>query len=114
MLPQNTRESALRREEFHQTLQHWLDESFDNFVGDPDSHAGPAWLWVRHGGSHFHLDAGSTRAGVRRYLRVVADNGGDVHWFTPAPETGTPCRVAVGPERQVIEGFEFHRHHGNR
>ena len=36
MLPQNTRESALRREEFHQTLQHWLDESFDNFVGDPD------------------------------------------------------------------------------
>jgi len=113
MLPQNTRESALRREEFHETLRNWLDESFDNCVGDPDSHAGPAWLWVRHGGSHFYLDAGSTRAGVRRYLRVVADNGGDVRWFTQS-QAGIPFRVAVGPERQIIEGFAFYQQHRSR
>jgi type V secretory pathway adhesin AidA len=111
MLPQNTRESALRREEFHQTLRTWLDESFDDRVGDSDGHAGPAWLWVRHGGSHFHLNAGSTRTGVRQYLRVVAENGGDAHWST---QDGLLDRVAVGPDRQVIAGFDFYRYAAGR
>jgi hypothetical protein len=110
MLPQNTRESAIRREEFHAVLQTWLDESLDNYVGDPGHHAGPAWLWVRHGGDHFYLNAETTRAGVRRYLRAVTESGGDPAWTMERSIAGVRERVAVGKDRQIIEGFEFYRH----
>jgi hypothetical protein len=110
MLPQNTRESALRREAFHQVLQTWLDESFDAYIGDPQSHAGMAWLWVRHGGSHFYLNADSTRTGIRHYLHLVEENSGEPDWVLQNSIPGVRDRVAVGPNRQVIEGFEFYRH----
>jgi hypothetical protein len=106
MLQQNTRESAVRREEFHRILKDWLDESFDDRVGDDTSHAGPAWLWVRHGGRHFHLNAGTTRAGVRNYLKAVEQNGGDPRWST---RHSADTRVTIGPGSRVIEGFEFHQ-----
>jgi hypothetical protein len=110
MIEQNTRESALRREEFHVVLQHWLDESFDNIAGEKDSHAGPAWLWVRHAGDHYYLTAGSTRAGVREYLRLVKDAGGDPEWTLESSVSGTPDRVAVGADHRIVEGFEFYHH----
>jgi hypothetical protein len=110
MLPQNTRESAIRREEFHQLLQDWLDDSFDNRIGDPESHAGTAWLWVRHGGDHFYLNAGSTRAGIREYVNQVTGSRGDPEWSTPSQEAGVRERVAVGRSRRIIDGFEFYRH----
>lgn len=110
MLPQNTRESALRREDFHQALKHWLDESYDSRVGDADSHAGPAWLWVRHGGNHYYLNAGSTREGVRSYLRAVAENDGDPKWSMQPADEESRERVAVGDAGEVIDGFEFYRH----
>lgn len=110
MLQQNTRESAVRREEFHDALRMWLDESFDACVGEPDSHAGTAWLWVRHGGEHYYLNADATREGVRRYVREVERNGGDPEWSTGRSAGGVRERVAVGRDRHVIEGFEFYRH----
>jgi hypothetical protein len=110
MLPQNTRESALRREEFHQVLQTWLDDSLDNYVGEPDSHTGPAWLWVRHGGEHYYLNADSTRGGVRRYLQLVETSRGDPHWSLRDSVAGIRDRVAVGRDDEIIEGFEFYRH----
>jgi hypothetical protein len=105
----NTRESALRREEFHAALQNWLDDSYDVQIGDAESHAGAEWLWVRHGGSHFYLHAGSTRAGVREYLRMVADADGDVAWHEHRPSAAARGRVTVGVGRHVIDGFEFFR-----
>ena len=110
MLPQNTRESALRREEFHQALRSWLDESFDDCVGDPASHAGPAWVWVRHGGRHFYLNADSTRAGIRQYLHLVEEDSGDPKWSMQDSIAGIRDRVTVGRGEQVVEGFEFYRH----
>jgi hypothetical protein len=110
MIKQNTRESAIRRDEFHQVLQSWLDESFDNQVGDAEHHAGPAWLWVRHGGEHFYLHASSTRSGVREYLRLVADADTEVDWQTEHSGSAVRDRVAVGPAGAIIEGFELYRH----
>lgn len=110
MLQQNTRESAVRREQFHELLRHWLDESLEERVGDSDSHAGTAWLWVRHGGDHFYLDAGSTRAGVRQYIHVVDASRGDPAWSTSSTAPDVRSRAAVGRNRQIIEGFDFYRH----
>jgi hypothetical protein len=110
MLTQNTRESAVRREEFHRTLQTWLDDSLSNRIGEPDSHAGLAWLWVRHGGDHFYLNADSSRAGIRQYLRNVAECGGNPVWSLHADEAGIRERVGVGPKGEIIDGFEFYRH----
>ena len=110
MLRQNTRESALRREEFHEVLQAWLDDSFDDCIGDPRSHAGLAWIWVRHAGGHFYLNADSTRIGIRQYLHVVEENHGDPDWALQGSVPGIRDRVAVGDSHQVIEGFEFYRH----
>ena len=110
MLQQNTRESAIRRNEFHEALQAWLDESLENCVGDPDSHGGLAWLWVRHGGDRFYLNADSTRAGIRRYMRLVEESGGDPRWTMEGSTPGIRDRVAVSDRREVIEGFDFYRH----
>jgi hypothetical protein len=110
MLPQNTRESALRREEFHDVLRSWLDDSLDQWVGDPQSHAGMAWIWVRHGGNHFYLNADSSRTGVRQYLHVVQQSSGDPDWSMPQSAAGIRDRVVVGRDHRIIEGFEFYRH----
>jgi hypothetical protein len=99
-----------RRDAFHQILQAWLDESFDNQVGDAGNHAGPAWLWVRHSGEHFYLDASATRCGIRNYLRFVDAARGEVDW--QLLRFGDPLRerVTIGPTGMTIEGFEFYRH----
>jgi hypothetical protein len=110
----NTRESAIRRDEFHHVLQEWLDETFDTYAGEEDSHAGSAWLWVRHGGDHFYLDAGTTRDGVREYLRAVAGSAGETDWQTHDSGSDLCQRVTVGPQRTIIEGFEFFRHRPRR
>jgi hypothetical protein len=110
MLEQNTRESAIRREEFHTLLRTWLDDSLDDVVGDAESHAGGAWLWVRHGGDHFYLSAGTSRAGVRQYIRLVDEAEGDPEWAMQNAPAGVRDRVAVGRSRQIIDGFEFYRH----
>ncbi len=110
MLPQNTRESAVRREEFHQALKTWLDDSLDDRIGEPESHAGLAWFWVRHGGDHFYLNADSSRTGIRRYLRMVTASAGDPVWSMRTFVPGIRDRVGVGPDAEVIDGFEFYRH----
>jgi hypothetical protein len=109
-LRQNTRESAVRREEFHALLRAWLDESFRSCVGDPESHAGPAWLWVRHGGDRYYLSSDSTRAGVAAYLELVDESGGEPVWSTVSSVAGIRDRVGVGPLGEAIEGFGFFRH----
>jgi hypothetical protein len=110
MLQQNTRESAIRREEFHDTLRAWLDDSFDARAGDPDSHAGLAWLWVRHGGDHYYLSSDSTRDGIRGYMRAVEESRGDPEWSTDPTDDDVGNRVTVGRDGRVIDGFEFFRH----
>jgi hypothetical protein len=107
MIEQNTRESALRRDAFHRVLQAWLDDTFDVAIGDPDAHAGPAWLWVRHGGHHYWLHAASTREGVREYMHLVRASGGDPIWSTVRAPAAHHGRAAFGPDRRVIEGFEL-------
>ena len=107
---QNTRESAVRREEFHSLLRSWLEESFSSNVGDPESHAGPAWLWVRHGGKRYYLRSDSTRAGVARYIQMADESGGDPVWSTVASVPGVRDRVTVGSSGETIQGFEFFLH----
>lgn len=108
---QNTRESAVRREEFHDLLRLWLKESFSSSVGDPESHSGPAWLWVRHGGKRYYLTSDSTRAGVARYLRMVEDSGGDPVWLALPSVPGVREKVMVGsPSGEAIPGFGFFLH----
>jgi hypothetical protein len=110
MLARNTRESALRREDFHHALRQWLDDSFDGCAGDATDHAGPAWLWVRHGGAHYYLTAGATRAGIREYMNEVTASAGDPEWSLQSSAPGVRDRVAVGPQRRIIDGFDFYRH----
>jgi hypothetical protein len=110
MIMHNTRESAVRRDVFHEVLQAWLDDSFDASVGDVENHAGPAWLWVRHGGEHFYLHATATRSGVREYLRIVSGTDGEIEWDAATETAPTNGRVAIGPARTMIDGFELYRH----
>ena len=114
MLEQNTRESALRREEFHRALRVWLDDSFDDLVGDPGSHAGTAWLWVRHGGDRYYLQANSRRAGIRQYINLVEESKGDPDWALTGQTGEDRERVAIGRNREMIDGFEFYRHASQR
>jgi hypothetical protein len=111
---QNTRESAVRREEFHDLLRSWVNDSFNSSVGDPESHAGPAWLWVRHGGKRYYLRSDSTRAGVARYLKMVDESAGDPVWSTVPSVREVRDRVTVGPSGEVIPGFEFFLHSATR
>ncbi len=110
MVIQNTRESAVRREEFHTELRHWLNDSFETTIGDPETFGGKPWLWVRHGGDHFYLDADSSRDGVRRYLRIVDEQEGNPDWTMVPVEPGIRERVAIGRERETVIGFFFFHH----
>jgi hypothetical protein len=110
MILHNTRESAIRREAFHRVLEAWLDDSYEDQVGEADHHAGPAWLWVRHGGEHYYLDAAATRPGVREYIRLVRAAGEEIEWHRSDPDAATRQRVAVGGGRASIDGFEFYHH----
>jgi phage terminase large subunit-like protein len=110
MITPNTRESAIRRDEFHRVLQAWLDDTFDDRAGDVDSHAGSAWLWVRHRGEHYYLDAAATRDGIREYLRTVRTGSGEVEWQTDDSASDPRELVTIGRARTHIDGLELYRH----
>jgi hypothetical protein len=110
MMMHNTRESAIRRDEFHRILQEWLDDTFEEHVGEAEHHAGSAWLWVRHGGEHYYLDAAATRSGIREYLRMVSASTGEIPWQTVKSQTGQRDVVNVGTRVTPIEGLELYRH----
>jgi hypothetical protein len=112
MLPVH-RSQPLTRSNFHAQLRDWYEDAFDgDTVGDATSYGGRPWVWVRHEGSLYSLNADTTHEGAGEYVDLL-DAYGDALAWTVAPDArGGGSKVAFGPERRAIPGFHLHRREG--
>lgn len=107
-----SRFEALSRSSFHAQLREWYEGAFDgDTVGDSSSYRGRPWVWVRHEGGLYHLDADTTHEGVGEYVDLLDAYGDGLAWSAApgARGSGRPGEVAFGPERRTLPGFLLHR-----
>jgi hypothetical protein len=97
------RAHALTKSEFHAQLRNWLSGTAEPTVGDPKGKGGK--LYVRDGGSLFHLNPDTGRSGVEAYLALVDLYGDDLLWTAVASESGRKTAVAYGPDVVRVSGF---------
>lgn len=107
MIRRNTRDTALARPEFHRALADFL-QSGKATIGDA-SFGQTAWVWVKHQGNRYHLNADSTAAGVAAYLSLVETLGEDLQWSVVENARGRKNRAGFGPDEAVVEGFYLYR-----
>lgn len=105
-----SRSEALSRSAFHARLRDWYEEAFDgDTVGDSASYGGRAWVWVRHQGSLYALNADTTYEGVSEYVDLLDAYGDGLAWAVVPNARGKPNKLAFGPERRVLAGFYLYR-----
>lgn len=91
------------RGDFTELLRWWLESTDEQTVGDVGTFGGKAWVHVAVGGVGCHLNADTSRQGVRRYLELVGEHGSRLPWFVIANSKGKVNRVALGPEREKVK-----------
>lgn len=105
-----SKDEALTQESFHSELEEWYTESEPGAViGDARKYGGKAWVWVRHLGNRYHLNADTTYEGVGEYLALLREQHGKLSWSVVENERGVKNKVALGPGKQVVPGFYLYR-----
>jgi hypothetical protein len=94
--------------EFHARLVRWFRETGEPVIGDPDTDRRTAWLWVRDGHRLTRLFADTTREAVGRYLDLLNENRGELDWTVVPSAAGQWTKIALGPDRVVIDGFHLY------
>ena len=94
--------------EFHSRLLHWYRETEETVIGDPEADRRTAWLWIRDGHRLARLFADTTREAVGRYLELLAERRGELDWTVVPSAAGQLTKIALGPDRAVIDGFHLY------
>jgi hypothetical protein len=106
----NTKESALKREEFHERLRAWQAHAdVGDEVAGGQAHARAPWVWVKHLGNRYYLHADASYEGVTEYLALVERHGESMRWSVLENERGNLNKAAFGPDQDVIPGFYLYR-----
>lgn len=106
-MKRTTLATAINRPEFHRALADFL-ESGSATVGDARFGHTP-WVWVKHLGHKYYLNADSTAVGVAAYLSLVEAAEGDLLWSVLENATGQETKAAFGPDQAVVQGFYLYR-----
>jgi hypothetical protein len=94
--------------EFHSRLLRWYRETGEPVIGDPDTDRRTAWLWIRDGHRLARLFADTTRAAVGRYLELLGEQRGELEWTIVSSAAGQLTKIALGPDRIVIDGLHLY------
>jgi len=94
--------------EFHARLLRWFRETDEPVIGDPDTDRRTAWLWIRDGHRLARLFADTTREAVAGYLELLNENRGELEWTVVPSAAGQWTKIAMGPDRSVIDGFHLY------
>ncbi|MGY1777769.1 hypothetical protein ACI8AV_18080 [Geodermatophilus sp. SYSU D00804] len=93
------------RADFVELLRWWLETTEEETVGDVETFGGKPWVLVETGVLRCHLNADTTRAGVRRFLDLHRPHEPQPTWQVIANARGTVNRVAIGPGAEKIKGL---------
>lgn len=103
-----TRERPISRREFELALMAWVGRAQPHdTIGDTSRRGQTPWVHVRVDGTDYYLNADSTRAGVSRYLGLLAVDP-VLTWVVVANRRGRKNKVAFGPTLETIPGFYFY------
>ena len=103
----NSRESPLKRPEFHAALGEFLDSGRPT-VGDA-KFGQTAWVCVKHLGNRYYLNSDTSAEGVAAYLELVEAHGQDLKWSAIDNARGRANKAAFGPDQAIVEGFYLYR-----
>jgi hypothetical protein len=106
-IPRGTRLRS--REEFTQRLKQWYEGSTEPTLGDVGAYGRQPWVWVSVCGHELHLNADTTREGVKAYLDRVAEFGQGMDWHVRANNRGRSInQVCFDPDETPIPGFNLY------
>ena len=109
-MERNTKESALKREQFHEELRDWFQNAApgDEIAGGA-AHPRAPWVWAKHLGNRYYLHADTSYEGVAGYLRLLDMHGEALRWSVIENERGNLNKAAFGPDQEVFSGFYLYR-----
>ena len=94
------------KEAFARLLESWLEhDERETVIGPPGTYGGKALIHVHLGAEHFHLNGDTRDEGVREYLDLVAQHGGQLPWHVVANQAGRVNKVAFGDAKAPIRYF---------
>lgn len=100
----------MSREVFHAQLREWFAATAPvDTVGDAKGYKGKPWVWIKHFGNRYHLNADTTYPGVAEYLGLLAEHGEEIRWSVVENVRGARNKVAFGPDQTIISGFYMYR-----
>jgi hypothetical protein len=99
------RNEALTKQQFHEELRQWLENSTEMTIGEPGKSKGRPWVIVLDQDRFFHLDADTTRQAVWSYLHSVEKYGEDLAWTVRKATRGVRVQVAFGPHQLTEHEF---------
>jgi hypothetical protein len=106
-IQKNRSAEPVSRSEFDAILQTWYQGTEEDTVGGSVRYGGTPWLWVRYKGDLFHLNADTSRAGVREYLRLISSHT-DLPWTVVEGRSGRRTKVLFGSDywRGLLDWIE--------
>lgn len=92
---------------FYDVLEQWLEHTHEGTIGggEGDHQGRAAWIWVAIGDHRCHLNADTTRQGVRELLQRRRAANGALAWHVSANQNGTCNKITFGEGRTPIAGF---------
>jgi hypothetical protein len=98
------------RDDFNARLHDCLLEANEGRIGDPAVPKYTPWVFVRHGGHTYRLNADTKRDAVREYLALVAAHGDGLEWVVVPNQNGRLNAVGFGSDRRRIRGLNLYLH----
>jgi hypothetical protein len=109
MIDRIPRPDAVKVDAFNDVLTEFADYAVAGSVIGSVEYGGADWVWVKHLGNRYYLNADTTLEGVRNYLALLDKHGPRLTWSVVENARGRRNKVAFGTGAEVIEGFYFYR-----
>lgn len=102
-LPRMTKSAPIHIRRLIADLERWAEQpgGEDETVGDAAMRGQKAWLWAKHGNQLMHLNADTTRKGIREFVVQLKSSNA----LSAVPNDKGPINKVIVTGQNPIPGF---------
>jgi hypothetical protein len=110
-MERNSRSEPIRQDEFHRALGEWFEGAEPaHTIGDTSQRGQTAWVWIRHLGHRYYLNADTRYDCVGEYLALLKENGGKLEWRVgPNLTTRRENKTLFGRDQRQLDCMYLYR-----